>query len=57
MDTEEQIPGQMDIEECIEIASTGADGKASNVGQPSRATERRLTVKEIVQARLTKGAQ
>jgi len=32
-DVEEQIPGQMDIDECIDVAETGSDGHESvNVG-------------------------
>jgi hypothetical protein len=48
----EQIPGQMSIYECIEVASDGSDGKPPAKASPSR----RRTVADIVRDRLAKGA-
>ena len=47
-----QIDGQMDIDECIEVATSGSDGKAAV--QPAPMRRHRKTVAELVRERLGK---
>jgi hypothetical protein len=46
---DDPLPGQLTIDECIEIASAGSDGK------PPAATRRRPSVSEVVRSQLIKG--